>query len=439
MKLMGTQFFLTVVVLIPVISISSMAQTPTGGGKVRELLQEIVGEHPELSGERMRVHSLNRMAGYRDSRYPDPVLSFSSGTAESELRLSQPIPFPGKISADAESARYDAYLARLDLAGKVNGMVGNVLKEFWLLRSLLKEKDYIKEVMTRIDIIDQVIQTRYSTGKGSLADVYLLQLFRSNYRDRELDVNGRIAEKMETIAYYSPDATTEENAALSLDADLENFMDQIREKLEATSPEETSLLVLAARTRVKQSGVRRHIAELEYLPDFSVFAGAKQSTSVNPWTGQKSTNNMASVGLSVEIPVWSLLSNSDQMEATKKSESARQQDMESVIRNVRSRNSSFQKLEVSYLQREELYDQNLIPEANEALQSAISAYETGRIDLSALLSIWSRLYDLKIKAEQIRSQYYTEIINRAVLANCIAPENPLPQPPQTGDQNESQE
>ncbi|MEQ9366299.1 MAG: hypothetical protein RIF32_18815, partial [Leptospirales bacterium] len=73
-------------------------------------------------------------------------------------------------------------------------------------------------------------------------------------------------------------------------------------------------------------------------------------------------------------------------------------------------------------ERLKIYNESLIPQASQSVDSARLAYETGRADFDSFLSSWDMLYNLEAERIRLRADRDKQVLLMAFLLNVILPD-----------------
>ncbi len=420
------------------------------------IVVEISTHHPRIRSRALDAASRKDLAEYAAWKYPDPragvawsnlpykkdlrVIRDQTPMTGIEFSLRQPIPFPGRLSAQADVADLEARQALLQLAVEKNNLAYEFLRdvsEALVFERLLRlNEDYAR----RFQLVSNVARTRYSVGRGNLADVSKAELNFSSFEQRSLEFEGRRRAKLEMLTYYliptnttesSDDAAAETGQAerllrgLEAGGGLETYRLAVAEELgrikadDADAVAAASLDVAILDLELQAVRERRRLARLEYAPDFEVFASYREREKISgdPAYGE----DFYSFGFTMTVPLWSALAAGAQVDAREKQDRSKQISRAEVIQRVRYRLRSLDADRRTLDERIRLFQERLVPAAARARDSARLAYETGRIDFFALLESWNTLFMQEAEVIRLRGERERLIFEQARLLNVLVP------------------
>jgi cobalt-zinc-cadmium efflux system outer membrane protein len=379
------------------------------------LIQKALEENPELKTAEARWHLYERKIvparslddprlSFTFSNYP--VDSFSGDETPmtgKELGLSQTFPFPGKLAAKGEMAEQEALWykgvyddGRLQLIRKV--------KDSWY-RLFFQDKaiEITNKNIALLDDFIRLTETRYQVGKGLQQDVLKAQVERSRLMDRLFtlkqqretilaDLNTLLARPTST-----PVETPEGVEMTPVDLSLED----LQKKAEENRP-----LFASYNSLVDQFKAQKHLADLNYWPDFTVSAAYRFRESVqgDPAEG----TDFASAGVSFNLPIW----REKRHEAVAEAESG--------VRMAHDRYADFRNrvsfnLHDTYARMEKdrdlvsLYKTGILPQADQTFQSTLTAYQVGKVDFLSLLDSLLKLYNYQTDYYRVLADYRRDV------------------------------
>ncbi|MCR9145527.1 MAG: TolC family protein [bacterium] len=424
---------------------------------VDRIVVEISTHHPRIRSRALEAASLKELAEYAGWKYPDPkvgvawsnlpykknlpVILDQTPMTGIEFSVRQPIPFPGRLSTQAKVSDIAARQDLLRLAVEKNTLAYEFLvdaSEAIVLDRLLRlNQDYAR----RFRLVSNVARTRYSVGRGSLADVSRAELNFSTFEQRSTEYEGRRQAKLAMLAYYLiPDSDTDppdedgtpadevqaQRLLRTLDAagGLDSYRATLLEEVRSIGRDDkavaaASLDVAMADLELRAVKERRRLASMEYLPDFEVFASYREREKISgdPAFGE----DFYSFGFTMTVPLWSALSAGSAVEAQEKRNRATRISRNEVVQRLQSRLRSLEANRRSLEERIRLYQKSLIPQATRARDSARLAYETGSIDFFALLESWNALFMQEAEVIRLRGERERLVFEEARLLNVIVP------------------
>jgi cobalt-zinc-cadmium efflux system outer membrane protein len=349
--------------------------------RLADLLAEAHERNPEIQAARQRAVAAAAVPR-RVTALDDPVFAYEAWNAPNSLRvdradnnilrLSQKVPFPGKRALAGEVAKHDADMTGAEVATvelEVEAAVKRAYYELWSAHELLAVYNRDRGIVERFT---HVAEQKYGVGEASQSDVLRAQVELTRAINRA---------STETLAIDGMEA--ELNALLSRPPDgpvgvpeppppprLERTVDSLFDVALHSRPE-----LQAQQAAVAREDAAVRLAERNYLPDFE-FSVAR---FINPGT-RDGFGGMAAVS----IP----LANKSKYDAALEEARARLGAAKSELRRVQDRiqrevKQAYVRANTALVQRK-LFVSTHIPQAEQSLRVAESAYQTGTVDWLSL-------------------------------------------------------
>lgn len=336
---------------------------------------------------------------------PDPMLTLGLmnrplsdfGTAEpmtmNQVSLSQELPWPGKLGFSRQRAEHLAQASALDAeeadAQLVAGITATYYEVAYMDRALVimaRTRDLLREFF-------QVSRSRYATGEGLQQDLLQAQV--------------SVARMTEDITVMQQDRqamAARLNALLGRDApapvgalELPSAGDSL--------PTADSLIVIAtqhrpaiaaAAARVEAARAGYRAARRELYPNLMVSVSYGQRPQFD---------DMATVMVGVSLPIWA----GQRQLPFRREMAAMQADEEAAAQNLY--NETFAQLTEHRADAERarvlahLYQTSIVPQAEAAVESALSAYRVGRVDFLTLVQNEMTVNRYEIEAVRLAASW----------------------------------
>ena len=375
------------------------------------MIRRALGSNPGLLALREEAESA-RFRPSSASAYPFPRLTYTRflesvetrlGPQRDILQLMQPVPFPGKLSLKNKIASFDIDISGEKIKQAELAVIRRVKEAYYTLAGNLEVLDLLERESKILDNIREITRVRLESGRG--------------YQHHLLGIEVELLRIKEKKLKYEE----KRNSAISvlkglLDMPAKDSLEVItrREALPAATVPD-SLFGSAA----SNPGVRlmQRLAEKErkkldlarkgYLPDFTLGAGyirIDEPSMDVPDSGRDAWN--ISVGMS--LPLWF---------GSVRSEVAERKSMVRVmeLRYRAERRDLVERIELlrnryrSAAEIAGLYRSELIPRAEQALQSAREGYLSGKIDYIEILDAQRQLISLKIKHAEKKAEAFINL------------------------------
>lgn len=325
-----------------------------------------------------------------------------------EMGVSQSIPFPGKLALREKIAEQEALAAADSVDEARLRLVREVKTGWWRLfyydhaLSLLNESEQFF-----LQLID-IAQAKYKFGKGTQQDVLLAQLELSKLKDEKLNLismrHGQEAQfnvlldRMPEVPVHIPEETE-----IKLPVIAETALQDKAVKLRPLFAQHRKMLD-AAKSKVD-------LAKRDYYPDFTV--GAGYAVRQNTPTGQ-SRSDFANVQLSMNVPIFIDRKQAKAVEQRQgellEERYSLQDEHHKIQAEIAAKAAEYQHAK----EKLALLEHEIIPQAQQTLDSLLAGYQVNQSDFSDLLRTQLSFF-------QYQTQYWLALTNtQQILAELSA-------------------
>ncbi|MCP4801055.1 MAG: TolC family protein, partial [bacterium] len=307
---------------------------------------------------------------------PDPQLSFGVsmqpietrlGAQSHSLSLSQQFPMWGKSSLQTEGQRFVSEIDSANLNGVKASVLGNVEILWWELATLDYAVEKTLEHQKLVAAQLEVAEAGYSSG-GNYSDIIDVKLANDIVADSVAELKSKripLVSKLNAITTLSGSPEPVWQQWTPFAPELDGLLSKLNE-----APE---LLVAAGNSKVAMSLVE--LAGKRKLPDLTV---GIDWIAIDEREVEMDDNGLDAVIAKVgfNLPIWS-----GQNKAVENSAAADYASTQSIENNTRLMLAAELETLVSKcesaVRRYRLYNENLLPQAEEAVSVISAAYESG--------------------------------------------------------------
>jgi len=306
-----------------------------------------------------------------------------------QVAVRQKLPFPGKRRLRSEVAEEQSRSDDFSHQDKINEIRSRVIQDYWNLSLAYASYDITQKDKQMWEQVVQVAETRYAVGQGLQADVLQAQVELGNYLDRlfqwqqrqesiKADLNAlRSKPPVTTIARPQP------LKARPLNLNLDNLL--------AQAAEQPQLQALKSQVDKQEKAVK--LARKDFFPDFGVGVAYGFRENKPPVTRP----DFFSTTLSVDLPVWRNAKQKPKLREQEARQAAAQEAYQSFWDKagaaIKDRYVILQRLS----QQIHLYGRGIVPQAHQAAEAALAAYQTGTLDFARLTQNYIALYNAELK------------------------------------------
>jgi cobalt-zinc-cadmium efflux system outer membrane protein len=366
---------------------------PCAGLTLEAAIDMAVKDNPTLAGA-MRQWEAAKLEKTLVSSLPDPMLELGFGSSGSDFEgtmqmigVSQKIPFPAKILKARSRADRLSLAAEAAYESRMRQIVKQV-KSAYMDLVLLEETVRIYEAnLTDAELLEEAIRRRYEVGRASQHDLVKMQIEVLLLEDqmrvlRENDLVNAGAALRQLLGLDQTDALGDPEGP---DIDVAGIRtDEIRRYPVDQSPE---LAMHGYRLDAARQDLG--LARMDWIPDLNLRLFREEMDMV------MGRNKRRGIALGINVPIWAWRTTAKtgaKRTMLAKADSDLEAATDGLGASLEQAIASFESARKSF----DLFEHSVIPEAELALASAMTAYETGKIDVLSLLSAQRSLRDLRL-------------------------------------------
>lgn len=379
---------------------------------LQSLIEEALANNPGLQALRHRWEA-------EEARIPqagalaDPMVKFelsnvplsdfdfdSTPMSGKQLMLSQKLPYPGKRTAKERMAEHSASVAEEAYLDR-EGIIVNQVKQTYYSLAFLDHAIATTEKNAELlrDFV-RIAETKYSVGRGLQQDVLKAQVTLSGLKNRLITLRQqrRQAEaKLNTVLNRLPQAPVGNPASIS-QTPFPYDVDTLQKRVLEHRPH-----LQGIQEEIRKWQAAEDLARKEYRPDFTVNLGYRQRDTMvgDPVKG----SDFLSLGVALNLPIFRDRKQDQQVKEAK----ARRQTAEK--RYEGEKQQIFLDVQDLFLaiqahgQQVTLFKTTIIPQADQALHSAVAAYEVDKVDFLTLLNNQITLFNFEIDYYRHLTEY----------------------------------
>jgi len=310
------------------------------------------------------------------------------------VELSQPLPWPGVLSLrkQAAGAQADA-LEAMQLQGRVN-----LAKQVRLASSQWQYHQQLLAINQRHQVLWQefltVVRAKYAAGTAAKSDVLHATQEHHLLLQEAIELNVRIVRDLSEIKRLG---NLDQRTRIELDTGLPltDFPARQWQRSMVKLDQQPRMQMLNAQQQ--QKNYELSLAEKDRYPSFNVMA------RYNSLMTNEEQRWVVGVGVNLPLTFGKRSRREDSLRAEQRALRWEQQDLNAELREVLTQtHSHWQQAQDVYA----LYQQDLLPLAEETLTTAQDEYESGSGDFLTLLTAQRQLLSTQRAAEKaLRDQY----------------------------------
>lgn len=383
------------------------------------LLERAEAENPDLQAARLRWEAARSTSGYAGAldapRLQGAIMDLGTLGGPS-LMLSQTFPGGSKRALMAETADREAAVAEAELAQLRLGVARDLQQAYYEHAYLARARDIYQQTLAQVRNLRKIADSRYAVGAGSQQEPLRAQRELSKLLDQGLKLDADMAS---TRAWINTLANRPANAAISVPKELPALprVPAASDLLAAADAQSPALKI--AQARVEAESARLSLARQDKgVPDFEVGLEA----------GRSMPGDMAYIGgmVGINLPWLSqgrydakLKEAETSLAAAQAAYRAEQNRLRGEVHRVLA--------ELARQERQiQLYQQGLLPQAKQALQAALAAYQVSKVDFDTVLESQTAIYQVQTDEVRARADYHQTLAKLEAVIG--APIGALPAP-----------
>ena len=358
------------------------------------------------------------------SSLPDPVFGVTQylrnpetrvGPQTTMLSISQKFPWFGKRGDKEGVAAKEAAVVMQQHETRKLELVRQVKLAYYTLAYIDRAIGITREDLSVLEHYESLAQSRYSQGIGLQQAVIKLQAEMTRDRNRleelrsqRVDGEAALNSLMDLPAYSPVGPITLTSATLPgtpRDPGKSKVMlDQLYQQARDSRPEVTATLL-----KIERDEKRIQLARKDYWPDFTIGAGFVNVLGRKDPAGQlvrpdQNGKNVWSLSFGMNIPLRRRKYDAAILEATE-SKIASREEYRNVVNTIEASIRAIGFRIASLAEQMKLFEQTLLPQAEQAVRSTEDAYSTGTVGVLDLLDSERVLLDVRLGLARLMSDY----------------------------------
>lgn len=334
---------------------------------------------------------------------PLPSLAFNKEMMTAKIvGLSQEFPFPGKLSTIEQKNSKDEEVVEQEYYDKQNEIIKNITQSYDELKYIRKEIEITKKSKALMQQIMDVVRSMYLVSEASQQNVFRVDLEITGMDEMLSKLKGEedeILSNINSLLLRDPSIPINTDSLIISDY-IEVSFDQLLDSARVNRPYLKGISLLEEKEQLSES-----IADYEYLPMFKLSAQYAFRDKVQDMP----VDDMISVMLDISIPL-----NYGGKVSAMVQESKSMQDMyrEQFSASLQMLNKEFgsviSKLK-SIKDRIKLIEEGSLMQAQANLNSALTAYQVGKIDFMNIIDAQNNLYTIEKNLYRLKTDYNKQV------------------------------
>jgi outer membrane protein, heavy metal efflux system len=386
--------------------LAAAQQSPEPRVSLAALIAEAVRQSPEVVAAQ-KSYEAARQRPSQQSSLPDPMISWgytsvgnplpgaglgSQALSNIGVTYSQELPYPGKLKLKGEIAAKEADGEFQQYQAVQLGVISRLKQAYYRLQYSYAASDLLTRNRDLLGTLLSVAEARYSVGRAAQPDVFRAQTQISILETRLVKlVQARESAEAEINSVLNrrpgtPVGRPEDLSPTALTATL----DELYAAASRNSP-----MLRRDQKMIERSELAVNSARKDYYPDVTLTGGYFNSGAMPP---------MFQFQASLKVPLyfWRKQRAGVNEQVSVLSQARRTFEATDQALHFRIRDDYAAAQASAKLMK--LYEQTVVPQGNLALESSLTAYETGAVDFLSVLTNFSTVLEYGM-------DYYDEALN----------------------------
>jgi len=390
--------------LMPTGTVCAAVEQPLTVGQLVEIAVEV---NPEVRATKEQWDAAQHQI-LQNYAPADPTFTYANLESSKDFNaavhahsFSESFQFPGKALLQADEAKRTAEIAGLTYGAVVRDLRAGVETAYY---QVLLDEALIginAENIANLKQVAHVTQVQYTTNQATQADLIGAEfaLAQAQLQQRQYETNRANDQVgLNQLLYRRPASPLKVERKIALKR-LELRLDKAVDTAVHARQE-----ILAAALAEKNSTTALKLAEMEYLPDYTVGyefdyilqLGARPLPSVNQ-------GNTLSIGFN--IPIFFCIHQREDVHSAEHSLQAAHYGMNSVLSQTEATVTQlYQSAQFAYESAQQ-YSGSLIPLADKNFKVSLVAYQAGKVDFLTLSSALQSAYAARVTYLQNADQF----------------------------------
>lgn len=383
--------------------------------QIDALIEEALEKNPEIKAFEKRWNAFKEIppqAGSLDDPKLTlgisalPVDTFRFGDwdmTQKTISLSQKFPYPGKLKLRSEIAEHQAEATGLEYEDKKIQIMSAVKEAYYEIFFIDRSIEITEKNKKLLEQLVEIAQVKYSVGNGLQQDVLLAQVELSKIIEDliTLKQKRKAAEsRLNTLLYRDPRAPlgkTIDVKKTEFNHTLEELMSRAVEK----RPQLASLKAL-----IESAEASYKLAKKEYYPDFNIGLSYGQREGGRNKKGITIDRpDFVSGFVTINIPLYFRTKQDKKVAQTIAQKSFAEERFESLKNEIYYQLKSLVADEQKGEKLIKLYEDGILPQAKQSLDSSISGYQVDKVDFLTMLQNWITLFKYENEYYKVLSDY----------------------------------
>jgi len=341
------------------------------------------------------------------------ALQTAGGRMQNQIGISQQVPWPEKLRARAAIACQEVLIARAEAESIEREIAEAVRLAYYEVWFAQRGTDILLENQELVGSLLRASEARYKAG-GSQQDVLNVEIERERLHQQLLELaSSRAAAEAELAAYLQQSQSFSLTTVDSLKLDdLPQQLDTLVALAEQCNPELRGLGY-----QIQRDLQRLRLANLQRYSDFQLGTQYNFLTRDNSLSPSANGNDNLSFSIGLTLPVYGdkIRGGINEAIASRAATAQmRQSEQLTIAGKLRRLLSEIDALD----QQRSLYNDRIVPRAQQALDIALSEYAVGKTSFVQLTDNYAELLEYRMQVVKLESTLASRLAQLERTVGC---------------------
>ena len=385
-----------------------------------DLIAYAQAHNPSLEVARHRIEqaqqSIAQVTSLDDPMFTLAPVGQMAQTADGEVTLmsslSQKLPLSDKLQVRGDVAKQQVKIATEQLRQTQLAVTRDVKQAYWRHQLAINTLDVLNEQRQLMQQFNESANAAYRAGKTDQQDLLRIAVEISSLDNR---ITTATQQRQSALARLNSLLNRPASAPLTIDKPTEDSQDPPSlddwQKLAFDNDPQLRMVHLA----IKQARKQLKLAHLQRIPDLTVMLNYAAVSDSGTSMAADGTDQLYA-GFGINLPIWQ-----DKLDAAEKQAIARIRELISQLVQVNNQlqysvADAYERVE-SQRKQDALYHSTILPQAQQAVDSALSQYRAGRGNFLNLIDNWRKLLEIELMTHRNHSLWKQDLAQLQFLAS----------------------
>jgi outer membrane protein TolC len=362
-------------------------------------------------------HGIAQTTSLDDPMFTLTPIGEMAQTADGQVTLmtslSQKLPLSDKLTVRGDVARLQVQIATEQLRQTELSVTRDIRQVYWRYQLANDTLDVLHQQQKLMQQLNESANAAYQAGRTNQQDLLRITVEISSLENRITSANQQ---SKSALARMNSLLNRPASAPLSIVKPSTDVQESISLVDWQKRAYDKAPQVQIVKTAIQQARMQLKLSHLKRIPDLTVMLNYAAVSDHGTSMAADGTDQLYA-GFGINLPIWQ-----DKLDAAEKQALAKIH--EQIARLVQINNQlqfditdAYERVE-SQRKQDALYQSTILPQAQQAVDSALSQYQAGRGNFINLIDNWRKLLEIQLMAHRNHSLLQQDIAQLQYLASA---------------------